>query len=72
MTPASSPCMTALFMGTGASVGVPMIGCSCPVCLSPDRRNRRTRSSILVSSGGKNILVDTAPDLRSQALREGL
>lgn len=68
----SSPALTALFMGTGSSVGVPMIGCSCPVCQSPDLRNRRTRSSILVSSGGKNILVDTAPDLRFQALREGL
>lgn len=70
--PSSSTAMTALFMGTGSSVGVPMIGCSCPVCLSPDRRNKRTRSSILVSAGGKNLLIDTAPDLRLQALREGL
>ncbi len=68
----SSSKMTALFMGTGSSVGVPMIGCSCAVCRSPDKRNRRTRSSILVSDGGKNLLVDTAPDLRIQSLREGI
>ena len=68
----SSSKMTALFMGTGSSVGVPMIGCSCAVCRSPDKRNRRTRSSILVSDGGKTLLVDTAPDLRIQSLREGI
>ena len=67
-----SPAMQALFLGTGSSVGVPMIGCRCAVCLSPDRRNHRTRSSLLVTVGGKNILVDTSPDLRIQALRHGL
>ena len=67
-----SPAMQALFLGTGSSVGVPMIGCHCAVCLSPDRRNHRTRSSLLVTVGGKNILVDTSPDLRIQALRHGL
>ncbi len=64
--------MEALFLGTGSSVGVPMIGCRCSVCLSPDRRNHRTRSSLLVSANGKNILVDTSPDLRLQSLRHGL
>ncbi len=64
--------MQVLFLGTGSSVGVPMIGCRCAVCLSPDQRNHRTRSSILVTVNGKNILVDTSPDLRSQALRHGL
>ena len=59
-------------MGTGSSVGVPMIGCGCPVCLSPDLRNKRTRSSILVTWQGKNILVDTSPDLRFQSLRNKL
>ncbi|MEP5504640.1 MAG: MBL fold metallo-hydrolase, partial [Luteolibacter sp.] len=60
------------FLGTGTSVGVPVIGCSCPVCKSTDPRNNRTRSSITVESGGVRILVDSGPDLREQALREGI
>ena len=60
--------MRLLFMGTGTSHGVPMIGCSCPVCTSPDPRNRRTRSSLLVTYRDKNILIDTATELRLQAL----
>ena len=59
--------MRLLFMGTGTSHGVPMIGCSCPVCTSPDPRNRRTRSSLLVTCRDKNILIDTATELRLQA-----
>lgn len=59
-----------LFLGTGTSVGVPVIGCSCPVCKSTDPRNNRTRSSILVSTGETTALVDSGPDLREQALRE--
>jgi len=60
------------FLGTGTSVGVPVISCDCPVCRSPDPRNRRTRSSVVVRSGSTTILVDTGPDLREQALREHL
>lgn len=59
------------FLGTGTSVGVPMIGCSCPVCLSDDPRNKRLRSSLLVRSAGTTLLVDSTPDLRQQALRSG-
>lgn len=58
------------FLGTGTSVGVPVIGCDCAVCTSPDPRNRRTRSSILVETDEVKVLVDTGPDLREQALRE--
>lgn len=58
-------------LGTGTSVGVPVIGCRCPVCLSPDLRNRRLRSSALMRAGEVAILVDSGPDLRQQALREG-
>jgi phosphoribosyl 1,2-cyclic phosphate phosphodiesterase len=61
-----------IFLGTGTSVGVPVIGCKCTVCKSTDPRNNRTRSSILVSSGSTAILVDSGPDLREQALREGI
>jgi phosphoribosyl 1,2-cyclic phosphate phosphodiesterase len=60
------------FLGTGTSVGVPVIGCPCRVCHSEDPRNKRTRSSIHVRSGEVSILVDSGPDLREQALRENL
>jgi len=58
-------------LGTGTSVGVPVIGCSCPVCVSADPRNNRLRASALVRAGGVAVLVDSGPDLRQQALREG-
>jgi phosphoribosyl 1,2-cyclic phosphate phosphodiesterase len=58
-----------VFLGTGTSHGVPMIGCECDVCRSTDPRDSRTRTSVLIESGGKSILVDTSPDLRMQALR---
>ncbi len=60
------------FLGTGTSVGIPVIGCSCPVCVSKDPRNQRLRSSVLVRAGEVSVLVDSGPDLRAQALREGL
>lgn len=60
------------FLGTGTSVGVPVIGCKCAVCVSDDFRNQRTRSSVLVRAGETAVLVDSGPDLRAQALREGL
>jgi phosphoribosyl 1,2-cyclic phosphate phosphodiesterase len=60
------------FLGTGTSVGVPVIGCSCPVCTSRDPRNNRTRSSIFITTGETSLLVDSGPDLREQALREGI
>jgi len=57
------------FLGTGTSQGVPMIGCTCAVCQSPDPADRRFRASIVVTQDdGTQVLVDTTPDLRSQAL----
>src|SRR5215831_20451024 len=56
-------------LGSGTSVGVPTIGCECAVCTSSDPRDQRMRPSILVSYEGRNVLIDTTPDFRTQALR---
>jgi len=57
-----------LFLGSGTSTGVPVIGCRCSICCSSNPKNKRTRASILVTSDDRNILIDTATDLRFQAL----
>ncbi|MBV8782002.1 MAG: MBL fold metallo-hydrolase [Phycisphaerae bacterium] len=57
-----------LFLGTGTSAGVPMIGCHCPVCSSSDPRDKRHRPSVLVRYDGRTILIDTTPELRVQCL----
>ena len=58
------------FLGTGTSQGIPMIGCSCPVCTSTDPRDSRLRCSALVRFEGKTFLIDAGPDFRQQMLRE--
>lgn len=70
-----NPFMRALsvtFLGTGTSTGVPMIGCECVVCTSPNPRDKRTRPSILVGIGNENVLIDTTPEMRLQMLRAGV
>jgi phosphoribosyl 1,2-cyclic phosphate phosphodiesterase len=57
-----------LFLGTGTSAGVPMIGCPCPVCHSADPRDRRMRPSVLISYASTRVLVDTTPELRLQCI----
>ena len=59
-----------VFLGTGTSHGVPVIGCGCPVCTSSDVMNRRSRCSVVLGLPEGNLLIDTAPDLRTQLLRE--
>ena len=72
--PASSlPSVQVTFLGTGTSQGIPMIGCTCAVCQSSDPHDKRFRASIVVThDDGTQVLVDTTPDLRSQALTWGL
>ena len=57
-----------LFLGTGGSMGVPVIGCTCPVCTSNDPHNKRYRPSGLMVVDNRNFLFDCGPDFRSQAL----
>lgn len=61
-----------LFLGTGGSMGVPVIGCHCPVCTSTDPHNKRLRPSALIEANGKKLLIDCGPDYRQQALRYGI
>jgi phosphoribosyl 1,2-cyclic phosphate phosphodiesterase len=60
------------FLGTGTSQGIPVIGCKCAGCTSEDIRDKRLRSSVLVETGEKVIVIDTGPDFRQQMLNSGV
>ncbi|MBS0621056.1 MAG: MBL fold metallo-hydrolase [Verrucomicrobia bacterium] len=60
------------FLGTGGSMGIPMVGCRCDVCTSPHKENKRLRSSGLLTVGSQRYLIDVGPDFREQALRYGI
>ena len=64
--------MNITFLGTGTSQGVPVIGCTCEVCLSSNRRDKRLRCAALIQDGPSNILIDGGPDIRYQLLRAGV
>ena len=59
-------------LGSGTSMGVPTLGCHCAVCESTDTHDKRTRPSILLERAGRNVVVDTTPDFRMQAMRARL
>jgi phosphoribosyl 1,2-cyclic phosphate phosphodiesterase len=59
-------------LGSGTSMGVPSLACHCRVCTSSDPRDNRLRPSLLLSRNGQNVVIDTTPDFRQQALRAGL
>lgn len=61
-----------IFLGTGSSMGIPVIGCDCSVCTSSNNKDRRFRTSALVEYNGRNLLIDTGPDFREQALQAKL
>jgi phosphoribosyl 1,2-cyclic phosphate phosphodiesterase len=67
-----TPPLKITFLGTGTSSGVPMIGCSCEVCTSADKKDNRLRSSIMVESETTSIVIDTTPDFRYQMLRANI
>ncbi|MDD5482149.1 MAG: MBL fold metallo-hydrolase [Kiritimatiellae bacterium] len=64
--------MKIAFLGTGTSIGVPAIGCDCAVCLSADPFNKRRRASLYIEAAGRQVVIDTPPDFREQALAFGL
>lgn len=64
--------MKVTILGCGSSTGIPMISCKCPVCTSENPKNKRSRVSLFIEIKGKNLLIDSSPDLRHQALREGV
>lgn len=57
------------FLGTGTSTGVPELGCDCSICTSPNPRDKRLRTSVLINHEGKTILIDCGPDFRQQMIR---
>jgi phosphoribosyl 1,2-cyclic phosphate phosphodiesterase len=59
-------------LGSGTSMGVPTLGCRCEVCRSTDPHDNRTRPSVLLRYGGRNVVIDTSPDFRAQAMRAGI
>jgi len=64
---------TLTFLGSGTSMGVPTLGCTCAVCTAayiPGNPNRRTRPSIALSYNDHTVLIDTGPDFHAQAIRE--
>lgn len=61
--------MKITFLGTGTSQGVPIIGCTCEVCTSANPKDNRLRTSVLIQTQGKNIVIDSGPDFREQMLR---
>jgi phosphoribosyl 1,2-cyclic phosphate phosphodiesterase len=59
-----------VIMGTGTSIGVPVVGCRCSVCMSDNPRNRRMRSGVLIRAPHGEMIIDAGPELRMQLVRE--
>lgn len=61
--------MKITFLGTGTSQGIPVIGCTCKVCTSPDQHDKRLRCSVMLEENGTVVVIDSGPDFRQQMLR---
>ena len=70
MSTLESPTAEMIIMGTGTSVGVPVVGCPCNVCQSTNPRNKRTRTAVLVRGPLGEFIIDAGPELRLQLVRE--
>lgn len=65
--------MKITFLGTGTSHGIPVIGCTCAVCLSPNPKNRRNRTGVWIrEAGGPSAVLDVSSEFRISSLRHGL
>lgn len=64
--------MKITFLGTGTSIGVPVITCDCPVCMSTDERDKRMRTSAMIEVNGLTFVIDCGPDFRQQMLRQAV
>ncbi|MCX6286119.1 MAG: MBL fold metallo-hydrolase [Bacteroidetes bacterium] len=64
--------MKVTFLGTGTSIGVPVITCDCPVCQSGDPHDKRLRTSAMIEVNGCTFVIDCGPDFRIQMLRENV
>jgi len=64
--------MKITFLGTGTSMGIPMIGCNCSVCTSEDPKDKRLRTSVWIEIDNKHIVIDAGIDFRQQALRKNI
>lgn len=64
--------MKVTFLGTGTSQGIPFIGCTCPVCTSLNKKDKRLRSAVWIDAPEASIVIDSGPDFRYQMLRAGV
>jgi phosphoribosyl 1,2-cyclic phosphate phosphodiesterase len=65
--------MKLVVLGSGTSHGIPVVGCGCPVCRSPDPRDRRMRASLYIEGdGGERAVIDAGPEFRLQTVRAGI
>ena len=64
--------MEVVFLGTGTSHGIPVVGCNCDVCNSKDHRDQRSRASVLIRHKGVQILIDTSTEFRLQAVKNNI
>jgi phosphoribosyl 1,2-cyclic phosphate phosphodiesterase len=69
---------TLTFLGTGTSMGVPTLSCTCAVCTSSDPHDARLRPAVALrwrqpaTGADRVVVIDTGPDFRQQALHAGL
>lgn len=66
------PTIKITFLGTGTSMGIPIIGCKCPVCQSTHKLDKRLRTAIALETQGTTLVIDTGPDFRQQMLKNNI